>query len=223
MEIKRLDGTRTSHSWASLPGNFDKLNTFAVYPSSNQWGIPDLPHGDFIPDSLVAYNSVRGISAYKPVSDMAAVHFFLDDYRFETMWSKPQRGLERVKRVGASLTPDFSLWRDMPQAVQIFQVYRARWCGMWMWQHGVHVIPTISWSTPDSYNFAFAGVAQGSVVAVSTVGIKGADVSLFRQGLDTMIQRIEPSAVLVYGRSLGEDIAYDGDVDFRYFKTRWEQ
>ncbi len=37
--------------------------------------------------------------------------------------------------------------------------------------HGVTVIPTVSWSTPDSYPFAFAGIATGSVVAVSTVGV----------------------------------------------------
>ena len=32
-------------------------------------------------------------------------------------------------------------------------------------------MPTVSWSTPASYAFAFAGIAPGSVVAVSTVGV----------------------------------------------------
>jgi Domain of unknown function (DUF4417) len=45
----------------------------------------------------------------------AAVHFFLDNYRFETVWTRPKRGLSRIRSVGAALAPDFSLWRDMPR------------------------------------------------------------------------------------------------------------
>lgn len=218
MEVRRLDGTRSSDAWNSVPGNFDKLNTFALYPSNNTWGIPDLPVADFVPSKLLAYSD-KGATAHHDPS--AAVHFFLDDYRFETMWTKPQRGLSRVMRVGAALTPDFSLWRDMPLALQLFQVYRARWVGLWMHQHGIRVIPTVGWSTPESYEFCFTGIPAGSVVAISTVGVRGVEATaLFRAGLQEMRWRLQPSTILVYGRSLGED-QLGWNVDFRYYPTRW--
>lgn len=217
MEIRRLDGTRTSQNWGELPGNFDKLNLHAMYPSGNEWGIPDLPVATFVPDKLVAYNDRYGTSI---PSRSAAVHFFLDDYRFETMWTKPLRGLSRVLRVGAGLTPDFSLWRDMPLVLQLYQVYRSRWVGNWMLQHGCPVVPTISWSTPDSYRFAFAGIPQHSVVAISAVGIRGDEaVHLFTLGCNAMIEALEPSMILVYGRNLFTS----STVPMKFYPTRWDE
>jgi hypothetical protein len=167
---------------------------------------------------LVAYNDRRAIQHAEPGS---ALHFFLDDYRFETVWTKPERGLSRPCSVGAALCPDFSLWRDMPLVMQQWQVYRSRWCGAWMRYHGVHVIPTISWSTPDSYPFAFAGVACGSVVAVSTVGVAGDAQAraLFAAGYAEMIARLRPRNVLVYGRPPTEQ----HHTPIRCYPTRWDQ
>ena len=148
-------------------------------------------------------------------------HFFLDDYRFETVWSKPERPLSRLRRVGMALTPDFSLWTEMPFAVQLWQVYRARWCGAWMLAHGVDVIPTVSWSTPESHPFCFAGIATGSVVAVSSVGVlrDRQALRLFAAGYEAMLERIRPTLVLCYGR-LPAGLP---DVPARCYPTRWER
>ena len=216
----QLNVTRSSHNWVTMPGNFDRNNTHTLYPSANQWGIPDLPAANVIPDRLIAYNDRWKVEHPVPGD---AVHFFLDDYRFETMWTKPQRGLSRVMRAGLALTPDFSLWQEMPLAMQLWQVYRSRWCGAWMRSNGVNVIPTVSWSTPASFEFAFAGIADQSIVAVSSVGIRDDDAKkAYRRGIYTMLYTIEPAAVLVYGRSLGEDKVYP-NTQFRYYKTRWEE
>lgn len=215
----KLDVSRSSHNWETKPGNWDKMNTHTLYASSNEWGIPDLPVATVIPQQMVAYNDRYHCDTAKPGS---AVHFFLDDYRFEVTWSKPYRPLSRLQKVGTALTPDFSLWHEMPLAMQLWQVYRSRWCGLWMGSNGVAVIPTVSWSTAGSYNFAFAGIARGSVVAVSSVGIRGDEAKRnYRLGLENMLIALAPKAVLVYGRPLGEDDVWK-DQDFFYYKTRWE-
>lgn len=238
-----LGATRTSHRWAQLPGNWDRLNTRALYPSNNQWGIPDLPAASRIPARLVAYNDRRAIEAAGAAGAEgdASVHFFLDDYRFEVCWSKPQRALSRLARVGSALTPDFSLWANMPLAMQLWQVYRARWCGAWMLQHGITAIPTIGWSTPATYPFAFAGITPGSTVAISTVGIGDPHAkALFTAGYTEMLARLQPATVLVYGRhpthlhpGPGRDErGQDGpgparlagpQVQVRCYPTRWQQ
>jgi hypothetical protein len=219
MPDRMLGGTRSSGRWAQMPGNWDRLNCRALFPSDNGWGIPTLPPARFEPARLVAYSSRSEIAT---AGAGAAVHFFLDDYRFETVWSKPERGLSRVCSVGAALTPDFSLWRDMPLVMQLWQVYRSRWCGAWLAHHGVQVIPTVSWSSSDSYRFAFAGIAPGSVVAVSTVGTvrETAARELFAAGYAEMLHRLQPSTVLVYGRPPTEQVR--ADVPIRCYRTRWE-
>lgn len=215
----KLDVTRSSHNWEAFPGNWDKLNTHTMYTSGNSWGIPDLPVATVVPQQLVAYNDRHRCDHAKPGD---AIHFFLDDYRFETVWSKPFRPLSRLQRVGVALTPDFSLWQEMPLAMQLWQVYRSRWCGNWMASNGVSVIPTISWSTRVSYDFAFAGIPQKSVVAISSVGIRGDEAQRsYRHGIKWMLAELDPATVLVYGRSLGEDKMWT-HVDFRYYKTRWD-
>ena len=216
----QLNVTRSSHNWNSKPGNFDRNNTHTLYASTNGWGIPDLPAATTVPTRLIAYND-RFKAEHPAPGD--AVHFFLDDYRFETVWTQPRRSLSRVIRAGHALSPDFSLWREMPAAMQLWQVYRSRWCGAWMHSNGVDVIPTVSWSTPQSYDFCFAGIPKRSVVAVSTVGIRGDEAEKgFRRGLEEMLLSLLPETVLVYGRSLGEDKFYTNN-RFEYFKTRWDE
>lgn len=219
------DATKSSHRWTEMPGNWDRLNLRALFYSDNKWGIPALPPTRWVPARLVAYNDRPGITRAKD-DPHAAVHFFLDDYRFETVWTKPERGLSRCRTVGAALTPDFSLWTTMPLAMQLWQVYRSRWCGAWLMLHGVQVVPTVSWSTSDSYAFAFAGIPTGSVVAVSTVGIIRADVDTqdrFANGYAAMLDQLRPTTVLVYGRTLPEPAAAhtSAGTEVRYYPTRW--
>jgi hypothetical protein len=221
---REFGATRSSHRWQEMPGNWDRLNTRALWPSRNEWGIPDLPPARLEPARLVAYTDRR--AAERAASDratrQAALHFFLDDYRFESVWSKPERALSRCQAVGAALTPDFSLWRDMPRVMQLWQVYRSRWCGAWLLHHGVTVVPTVSWSTPDTYGFCFAGIPAGSVVAVSTVGIWRDPVALdlFADGFAAMCQRLTPALVLVYGKPPTEQVR--GGARVRCYPSRWD-
>ena len=212
--------TRTSHRWQSKPGNFDALHAARLFPSSNGYGIPDLLHTPLsqIPAWLVPYR--QRIRINEPLDD-GAVHFFLDDYRFETVWNRPVKALEALAPYQTVLTPDFSLYRDWPLMLQLWNTYRNRWCGRFWQEQGFSVIPTISWSTAVSYDFCFLGVPRRSVVAVSTVGVQlkaPLEYQLFVDGFQEMVQRLEPMVVLAYGRlpavchELVEIIAYP---------TRW--
>lgn len=215
-----LDGTRTSQNWKHPPAGMDKLNTRAVFPSSNRWDIPDLPACDLRPPVLVPYSSPAEI---REAPAGAAVHFFLDDYRFETVWSHPQRGLARLASLGVALTPDFSMWRDMPLVMQQWQVYRNRWCGAWLLLHGIDVIPTVTWSTPSTYEFAFAGIPTGSTVAISTVGTRSRDAQkLLVAGCEAMADALQPSRVLVYGRAeLVQHVFERVGAEVLRYPTRW--
>ena len=70
-------------------------------------------------------------------------------------------------------------------------------------QCGITVIPTVSWGLPQSYHFCFNGIEEGSVVAVSTVGVR-TEKDFFLQGYNELLRRIKPSAVICYGKPFEE-------------------
>ena len=117
------------------------------------------------------------------------------------------------------LSPDFSLYMDMPIAMKIWNVYRSRLIGQFYQNSGIKVIPTISWAEEETFEFCFDGIPKGSIVSVSTIGVKQDKEAfkIWKNGMDEMIRRIEPSAILVYG---GE-IEYDyGNIKVVYYDNK---
>jgi hypothetical protein len=128
----------------------------------------------------------------------ATVHFFEPDERFDEVWKNPDAYLAELGQYRQVMSPDFSLFADMPIAEQFINTFRSRWCG-WYWQeHGMTVIPTVSWSTARSFEFCFDAIPSGSVLAVSTVGVRGAE-DAFMAGFAHMCRRLSPAKVICYG------------------------
>jgi hypothetical protein len=209
--------------WKVKPGSFDALNASRLFESDNPLGIPSLLHTPLsaIPEWLVAYRTRIRSQSFD--FDTAAVHFFLDDYRFETVWSRPLRALEHLSKYRILLTPDFSLYADWPLAMQQWNVYRNRWCGRYWQALGFQVIPTVSWSTPESFAFCFDGIPQNSLVAVSAVGVnleEPAQYVRFMAGFREMVRRLSPSTVLAYGSLPWEAHQM---AEFVTYATRWNR
>jgi hypothetical protein len=206
--------------WQSRPGSYDALNAEYLYPASNEYGIPELAHvpQSAVPDWLVPYG--QRLRSDQGVAD-GAVHFFLDDYRFETVWSRPRKALQYLRRFNTLLTPDFSLYRDYPLALQLWNTYRSRWCGSFWLTQGFTVIPTVSWGSPESYEFCFAGLPQYSLLALSTVGTHKdpSDCAFFLSGFEQMVDRLSPSCVLCYGQPHPE---METLAELKVFPSRWE-
>ena len=127
------------------------------------------------------------------------VHFFLDDYRFESIYKNPNDKIERLKEFNAVLSPDFSMYTEMPVALQLYNCFRNRWTGAYLQQNGITVIPTVRWGNLESFNFCFDGIEKGCVVAVSTLGVKN-EKSHFMLGYNEMRRRIKPEKIICYGK-----------------------
>lgn len=186
-----MHSIRRTTLWQRPPGNWDTLHFGTVFASEDAYGIPMLAKNAVMPERLIQWGSRPKLLAVQEGS-RAAVHFFLDDYRFESLWHHPYRHLDALSRIGCVLSPDFSLWRDMPLVMQLWQTYRNRWLGCFWQQFGIAVIPTISWSEP--HDFCYAGVPPGSIVAVSAVGTHGDRQAgkLFRAGFLRMVEVLRP-------------------------------
>ncbi len=218
--------TKTSDRWQKKPGSFDKLNMQHIFPSNNKYGIPNLIAPTMIelpepPTCLIPYNlRVRSELGY---SD-AAMHFFLDDYRFEFVWTNPTQSFERISKAWLAVTPDFSLYADFPIAAQIWNTYRNRWCGAFWQSKGLVVVPSVSWSTTESYDFCFEGIEKHSPVAISTQGMKWDSETLekFQEGMSEMVRRIEPRFIISYGKMDEELVSQYPDTPIKLYPTYWD-
>ena len=96
------------------------------------------------------------------------VHFYKDDYQFERFWNNPDKYISLLQQFGAVCSPDFSLYSDMPLAVQLFMHYKKHWLAAYWQAHGIHVIPTLCWCGEQSYDWCFDGEPRNAIVSISS-------------------------------------------------------
>lgn len=187
---------RTDHTY-----NMHLINT----THCDKTGYPILAATNAIPDNLTGFNYVlTNHKNHKTVPPGEAVHFFLDDYQFERIWQKPEAYINMLKKYDYVLTPDFSLYSDMPAPMQAWNTYRSRAIGAY-WQHeGLNVIPTASWSTPESYTYCFNGLPEHSTIAISTIGcINNLHAqTIWHDGANALIKAKHPTTLIIYGNYL---------------------
>ena len=135
------------------------------------------------------------------------IHFYIDDYRFERLWTNPEKYLALLKRFDGVIGTDFSQLGDMPYPQRLWNCYRNRLLGHWMQYNGINYIHNVSWSLPDSYDYSFSGLPKASVIAINCSGISGTDVAkyLWYKGYEEAVRRLNPSAIVRYGTKLPEE------------------
>ena len=134
--------------------------------------------------------------------------FYEYDVNFADVIRDPDELKEDILRFSFITTPDNSLYRDAPLIVQIANVYRNRAIGHFFQKLGAYVITNVRWGDERSYTtkvlpekFAFLGAPKNSIVSIGTYGcISGKENKYyFREGLEAMLDELNPQVVLVYG------------------------
>ncbi|GAB5083317.1 hypothetical protein Osc2_00850 [Ruminococcus sp. 25CYCFAH16] len=162
------------------------------FDSANSFGIPDVPKAKFTEDELrnllmLGFNQLKKDDGKH---SERIVHFFLYDYNFEKVWKKPELYLKPLSQYKGILTPDFSMYIEMPYTIQLYNTFRNRWCGK--------------------------GIEKGSVIAVSTYMFHESNhhkdqKELFMKGYNKMLSEIEPEKIICYSEPFSEmkgDIIY---------------
>lgn len=169
-----------------------------AFEMTGKYGFPIL-HKEVLKETniqLVACSDTRAHDCKENLHK--GVHFFVDDYRFQGIYKNPKKSLLRYAQYDFLLSPDFSLYADMPLWKQIENVAKNRWVGAFWQAEGLKVIPTVSWSTASSFEFCFDGIEPGSSVAVGMIGCKKNHLG-FMRGYVAMLEKLEPSQIIVFG------------------------
>lgn len=166
---------------------------------------------------------------WKEVDDLSEyiAHFYVDDYTFAASWHDPDKYVDRLRQFKAVVQPNYSLYTDFPLALQILSCYRRQWIGAYWQSLGLDVIPCIVWGDERSYDFCFDGLPQGGTVAVSSLGVKkdpawnGKTGTLFYDGWNEMMKRLNPETILYYGGHMDGLTGNVIEVPPKYMQ--WEQ
>ena len=181
------------------------------FPGKGKLKIPIIPKfqespGDFDDLLLIGFDKTH-LEDQNHLDRM--VHFFLYDYRFERVWKNPDNDIEKLSRYRAVLSPDFSMYLEMAPVMQLYNVFRNRWCGAYWASKGLRVIPTVNWGDESTFDFCFEGIERGSVVAVSTYMASEHDnrqdqKEWFMAGYNEMLRRIDPEKIICYNTPFPE-------------------
>ena len=212
--IKALDMSRFGVDFKSkaLPYGAERLKTDRAYnlemvnrSDCGRDGFPSIKGRMAKPAELQGFNYAKSTPADAKAD--VGCHFFIDDYQFERLWQRPDAYLDVLKPYKCVLTPDFSLYMDMPDAMQQWNRYRSAALGNYWQRNGITVVPTLSWAQPSSYGFCFKGLPRHSTVATSTVGVARDEAAraVWRDGMREAMKRLEPRRVLLYGKDIGFD------------------
>lgn len=173
------------------------------FETVGKWQLPlvhkqelDLSNVQLIAISDTKYNDTEA-------NRKKGVHFFVDDYKFDVTYRNPEKALVRISQYAFAFTPDFSTYANMNYWRQLESIAHSRWCGAFWQDQGLTVIPTISWSTPKSYDFCFDAIETGSIVAIGMIGCKHTKPE-FLEGYKEMLERIKPSAIICFGKPFEE-------------------
>lgn len=208
----------TGDTWTSRPGNFDVHHTELFTPETTiRHEMPIIRNTcQEIPIALTHFR-------HKDPGLKDAAHFFVDDYRFECLWNRPQHYADKFQG-RMVLSPDFSLYTDWNENVNRWNHYRKQWLGSYFQSEGCHVIPTVGWADERSYPYCFSGIEEGSQVALSVIGCLAFN-ELFVRGFNAMLEMIRPSRVLCLGNfsKMWDEKTPDVDVveyEYRFGQTR---
>ena len=208
---------------SSLKKPSDKKDVFGAFLVENarfSKGKHDMPivrsNIDALPTSVFSYQRVGNKKIEHPAG--TALHFYIDDYVFDGrygIWNALIYGTEfargfnlgKLEGFDYIIAPDYSLTLDMPFDLQSRNVYRSRVVVHALQDLGYKVIVNVRWTDESSYEFCYEGIEEGSIVAVGSYGCSKAivDRKLFDPGLEEMIRRIKPEAIIFYG-SLTESV-----------------
>ncbi len=180
--------------------NYDVFHAFLVENAEFDGYIelPVIKTSDNLPKKVVTFSKAMT----KSLTDFDCwVVFYEHDKEFERLWNNPKQYSDKLKKFKGVISPDFSLYRNMPLVMQMWNTYRGRALAVWLQNKDVEIIPNVRFGDERTFSFCFDGIEENKTVAVGTHGCikRKEDKIFFKVSLARMVQRLSPKTIIVYG------------------------
>ena len=185
------------------------------YVKRDLYGIPIIEPTDIdisaINNGLWLIN-MKNVSARDKCPGRKIVHSFCYDDVLRSAYNNPYAYLSRVAPYYAVASFDFTMDEKMDFKQILDAVYDNRWIGAFMQANGKLVIPTVGWVNKDTYDLCFAGLRDGGVFIISTLGVNNNDCREgFLDGYNEMRRRFPKTKIISVGNrieGMDDDICY---------------
>lgn len=192
------------HSNYLRSGCRDVFKAFLVNNAKYEGGIeiPILDRTCSKPKKVILFSK-----AIKSTDYDSWILFYEDDCKFERIWNNPKKYLSIIKKYKGVICPDFSLYRDMPLVMQLWNIYRSHAIGRWLQDNGIDVIANIRFGDERTYEACCYGVPKNGIIAVGSYGCirRKEEKQYFIRGLEYVVKNLKPNTIIVYGTA-PEDI-----------------
>lgn len=165
---------------------FNQFPVLSAYTDQCNWS-----HSDFIPFSKRKSVKKKG----------CVVHCFEQDIFLNSFWTNMNKSISELRYFDAVFTPDFTMFTDVPEIHNKWQLLKSRLCGARMQQAGYNVIPTITYGDATSLSWCLEGLAPNGVYGISGTGLKrcSAKLKLFQYAMRKIEEELSPIKIFVYG------------------------
>ena len=197
--------TRNNNGW-----NLDKCSKADC---KGRLELPTMDPVDVRPTDMMSFNFAKSAKEFDK-----GIHFCIDDYQFERVWNRPEKYVELLRKFECVVTPDFSVYTDMPYPMKLWNVYRSLALGRYWQSQGLTVVPNATWSDEASLSWIFKGLPKGGTVFVSTLGVTKVKeyAEECAKGSPELERQVKPSRILLLGDTLG----YEFGCEVVRFKVR---
>jgi hypothetical protein len=183
---------------------YDVFNSFLVR-NANYCGLEEFPtinSCNEIPNKIITFSEAMRTNDYNQW-----VCFYELDYLFIRVWNNPKKYLNKLKKFKGVISPDFSLYVNMPIVLQKYHTYMGRALANWFIENGIKVIPNVRTGDARTYSFAFDGLNKNEIISIGTIGTcrKKIERKIITDGIKETIKELQPKGIIIYG-SLPKEI-----------------
>lgn len=169
------------------------------FPTTGKYAFPQLMRVNYLPkEPVLPFNYLK--STYDRKNYW--FHCFTSEEHFHRLYNRFENYVELLRQVKGLISADFSLYRDYPERILIDNCRANRLVDYALQQAGVPMIPTAGFAGESSWEWCFDGLPLNSTVAITTncLGRDKEAHRLFVGGVNTMIEKIQPTAIVVCGK-----------------------
>lgn len=149
---------------------------------------------------LAKYNNC---SEKTPLIQFKIGHGFMYDEWLKRYLNKPISFLKKVGHCIAWVTPDVSIDMEATEAQAIGIIESVRWIGRLGQEMGQIVFPSVGWSRKELDDICFAGLRDGSIFFISTLGVNNEQCKPnFLRGYKEMRRRYPNSKIVCIGKQI---------------------
>lgn len=192
-------------------GDFSAYDVFhsRYYAGATYAGDFEMPviHGtDQIPSKVIRFSDSKSKSRN---DSNAWIIPYEHDIKLRPFWRNAFKYLDEMLDHPGIISWDFSMYRNMPFALQYWNCFRGRLLGSLYERYGGTCIPNIRPSDIRSLKYSLDGLPTEATVSMGTLGaIKTSeDRTAFRMYVEAVVKRLKLKNIMIYG-SAPESVFY---------------